>query len=76
MNGLPRSLTGAVKMTDQEKDVLHNERKQIKGLLEAIRTENNVIRKHLTSMISFIETTRASQLGIDIMISDLEEKLK
>ncbi|GAI85505.1 unnamed protein product, partial [marine sediment metagenome] len=42
----------------------------------AIRTENNTIAKRLASIIVIVKSMRASQLGIDLMITDLEEKIK
>jgi len=52
------------------------ERKQIKATLASIRVENTAIGKQLASMVSLISSARASQLGIDLMITDLEEKIK
>jgi len=55
---------------------LLQERKQIKSSLEAIRTENNAIANRLASIIVIVGSTRASQVGIDVMLTDLEEKIK
>jgi len=55
---------------------MREEQKQIKALLKAIRTENNAIAKRLASIIVIVGSTRASQVGIDVMISDLQEKIK
>jgi hypothetical protein len=43
-------------------------------IIEAIRTENNAIANRLASIIAIVKSTRASQLGIDIMLTDLEER--
>ncbi|MBA7472804.1 hypothetical protein ES707_08136 [subsurface metagenome] len=51
------------------------EKKQIKACLAKIRTENNAIAKRLASIISLVGSARASQVGIDVMLTDLEEKL-
>lgn len=63
-------------MNSQEKNILKQEKKQIKACLAAIRTENNAIAKRLASIIVIVGSTRASQVGIDVMITDLEEKIK
>ncbi|MBA7701181.1 MAG: hypothetical protein GH144_04525 [Clostridia bacterium] len=63
-------------MTDQEKATLKQERKQIKATLESIRVSNNAIGKELTGTIKIVGSIRASQLGIDLMLTDLEEKIK
>ncbi|GAI96205.1 unnamed protein product [marine sediment metagenome] len=62
-------------MTPTEKSIIDKERKQVKAFLAAIRTENNAIAKRLASIIVIVGSTRASQLGIDLMITELEEKL-
>lgn len=62
-------------MTPKEKVILKQERKQIKATLESIRVENSATGKQLASMVSLLASIRASQLGIDLMITELEEKL-
>ncbi|MBA7667428.1 hypothetical protein ES703_75516 [subsurface metagenome] len=62
-------------MTPKEQSIINQERKQIRAFVAAIRTENNAIAKRLASIIAIVGSTRASQLGIDLMITDLEEKL-
>lgn len=57
-------------------DKIEQEREQIKGFLSEIGSQNNAIGKHLASLISLIGSVRASQLGIDIMLTDLEENIK
>lgn len=57
-------------------DIIEQEREEIKGFLSEIRSQNNAIGKNLTSGISLISLTKASQLGVSIMISDLEERIK
>ncbi len=59
-----------------ERSKMKEEQKQIRAFLAAVRTENNAIAKRLASIIAIVKSMRASQLGIDVMISDLEEKLK
>ena len=58
-----------------ERSKMKEEQKQIKAFLEAIRTENNAIAKRLASIISLVGSARASQVGIGVMLTDLEEKL-
>ena len=55
---------------------IEQEREEIKGFLSEIRSQNNAIGKDLASLISLIGSARASRLGVDIMISDLQEKIK
>jgi len=74
LNGLPRSLRS--NRMPKEKNILSNERKQIRAFLAAIRTENNAVANRLASIIAIVKSTRASQLGIDVMITDLEENMK
>jgi len=62
-------------MNCQEKNIIKQEKKQIKAGLATIRTENNAIGKRLGSMIAIVRSMRASQLGIDVMITEFEEKL-
>lgn len=62
-------------MTPEEKVILKQERKQIKATLASIRVENTAIGKQLASMICLISSARASQLGIDVMITELEARL-
>lgn len=52
------------------------DREQIKAFLSEIRSQNNAIGKGLARIIVIIGSMRASQLGIDVMITDLEEKIK
>ncbi|GAI60276.1 unnamed protein product, partial [marine sediment metagenome] len=51
------------------------ERKQIKAFLAAVREENNAIGKRLACILPIVASIRASQLGIDLMITELDEKL-
>ncbi|GAH92739.1 unnamed protein product [marine sediment metagenome] len=62
-------------MTPEEKHILDRERKQIKAFLAAVREENNAIGKRLACILPIVASIRASQLGIDLMITELEEKL-
>ncbi len=59
-----------------ERSKMKQEQKQIKAFLEAVRTENNAIAKRLASIIAIVKSMRAGQLGIDIMLTDLEENIK
>ncbi|MBA7500357.1 MAG: hypothetical protein GH144_01240 [Clostridia bacterium] len=52
------------------------EREQIKAFLSEIRTQNNAIGKRLASITAIVKSMRASQLGIDVMLTDLEEEIK
>lgn len=62
-------------MTDKEQSIVAKERKQTRATLEAIRTENNAIGKCLARVIGIVGSIRASQLGIDLTISEFEKKL-
>lgn len=62
-------------MTNQEKEILAKERKKIKGFIQAIRTENNAIGKRLASVIAIVGSLRTSQLGINVILEELEKKL-
>ena len=53
----------------------NNEIKQIKGFIDCVRTENNTLTKELASVISLIGSARTSQLGIEVILSELEKKL-
>ncbi len=57
-------------------DKIEQEREEIKDFLLEIRKQNTVIGKHLASLINLIGSIRAGQLGISIMITDLEEKIR
>lgn len=63
-------------MTSKEQDILKQKKKQIKAILATMRTENNSIANRLASIVAIVGSTRASQVGIDVMISELEAKLK
>ena len=43
-------------------------------IIAAIRTENNAIAKRLAIITAIVKSTRAGQLGIDVMLT--EENLK
>lgn len=62
-------------MTPKDKDTMKREKKQLRGFLAAIRTENTAIGKQLASVTAIVGAMRASQLGIELIISELEEKL-
>jgi hypothetical protein len=57
-----------------ERSKMKQEQKQIKATLESIRVNNNAIGKHLASIIAIVKSTRASQRGIDIMLTEIEER--
>lgn len=63
-------------MNSQEQDIIKQEKEQIRAFLAAIRTENKAIGNRLASIITIVGSARASQLGIDVMLTDLEEKIK
>jgi len=63
-------------MSPEEKRIIAKERKQIRAFLAAIRTENNAIAKRLACILPIVASIRASQLGIDLILTDLEEKIK
>lgn len=62
-------------MTPKEERIIDKERKQIRAFLATIRTENNAIGEGLAGIIRTVGAIRASQLGIDLMITELEAKL-
>ena len=57
-------------------DKIEQEREEIKGFLSEIQSQNNAIGKRLASVIAIIRSMKAGQLGIDIMITDLEQNIK
>lgn len=57
-------------------DKIEQEREEIKGFLSEIRTQNNAIGQGLAGIIRTVATIKASQIGNDIMISDLQERIK
>ncbi|MBA7610465.1 hypothetical protein ES703_17673 [subsurface metagenome] len=63
-------------MSPTEKHTLEKEKKQLRGFLSAIRTENNSIGKRLACIIPIIASIRASQVGIELIIQEFEKKLK
>jgi len=63
-------------MTEKEKAIIDKEKKQLQALIDSLRTENNAIGHELSKMIKLVANVRASQLGIDMMLTDLEKKLK
>ena len=62
-------------MSPKEKSIIDKERKQIKAALSIIRTENKATGEGLARIIRLIGSMRAHQLGIELMITDLEKKL-
>jgi len=54
---------------------LAQDRKQLKGFLSVLKTENDVIGKQLAVLIEAIGKLRTSQLGINLLISELKTKL-
>lgn len=61
---------------DKAMEKIEQEREEIKAFLEAIRTENKAMVKQLASIIVIVGKMRTRKLGIDVMISDLEKKIK
>lgn len=51
------------------------EKKQVLATLATIRTETNSIGKILSSMISLVGSLRAAELGITLVIEEIEAKL-
>jgi len=62
-------------VTEAEKEVLAKEKKQLQAFIDCLRDENDAIGVKLAEMIPLIGNIRASQLGIDLMLSELEAKL-
>ena len=54
---------------------LAQDRKQVKGFLSAIRTQNNTINQELVGMVQKVARMREAQLGIGALIEELEERL-
>lgn len=63
-------------MIEKEKAIVDKEKKQLRAFIDCLRTENNAIGKELAKMIKLVANTRTSQLGIDLMLTELEAKLK
>ena len=62
-------------MNSQEKNILKQEKEQIKDCLAKIKTENKAISRRMSSAITLIGSIRTSQLGVEAIIEDLESKL-
>lgn len=62
-------------MTGKEKAVVAKEKKQLRVFIACLRTENDAIGVKLAKMIPLIGNIRASQLGIDLILRELEAKL-
>lgn len=63
-------------MTPEEQRIIVKERKQIKGFLEAIRTENNTISKELSGLVAKIAKLRGAEVAIELILQEFEKKLK
>lgn len=63
-------------MTGKEKAVVAKEKKQLQAFITCLRTENDAIGVKLSKMIPLIGSIRESQLGIDLILRELEAKLK
>jgi len=62
-------------MTPKEQSIIKQEKKQLRGFLAAIRTENETIGKRLACILPIVASIRASQLGIELTLSEFEKKL-
>ena len=63
-------------MTEKEQAIINKEKKQLKAFIGCLRTESDAIGKQLSSMISIIASVRANQLGINVILTELEKKLE
>lgn len=63
-------------MAQKEKTVITKKPKQLQAFIDCLRDESNTIGNELAKMIPLISNLRASQLGIDLMLTELEAKLK
>lgn len=63
-------------MTKKEEAIINKEKKQLKAFIDCLRTESDAIGVKLAEMIKLIAGIRESQLGIDLLIRELEAKLK
>jgi len=61
-------------MGKEKKEILTKEQKQFRAFIDSLQTENNAIGHELSKMIKLVANVRASQLGIDMMLTDLREK--
>jgi len=62
-------------VTEAEKEVLAKEKKQLQAFIDCLRIENDAIGKKLAEMIPLVSSIRANQLGIELMLKELETKL-
>ena len=63
-------------MTPKEEAIVDKEKKQLRAFIACLRTESNAIGKELSKMIQLVSNVRARQLGINLMLTELETKLK
>ncbi|MBA7667946.1 hypothetical protein ES703_76048 [subsurface metagenome] len=63
-------------MSPEEKSIIKSERKQIRAFLAAIRIENATIGKELAGLVQRIAKLREAQLGIELLVTEFEKKLK
>ena len=63
-------------MTGLEKEVLAKEKKQLRAFIGCLREENNALGNKLAEMIPLVSNIRAHQLGIELMLKELEAKLR
>lgn len=55
---------------------MNEEEQEIIASLETIREENSSIGKCLASLEIITGEMRASQIGVDVMLTDIEDKIK
>lgn len=63
-------------MTDQEKHTISAEKKKVLAYIAKIRTENERIGNQLASLIVLIGKIRVGHSGINLILDELEVKLK
>lgn len=63
-------------MTDQEKYTISAEKKKVLAYIAKIRTENERIGNQLASLIALIGKIRVGYSGINLILDELELKLK
>ena len=63
-------------MTEKEQAIINKEKKQLKAFIDCLRTESDAIGVKLAQMVKLVAGIRESQLGIDLILRELEAKLK
>lgn len=62
--------------TPKKQSIIVTELKQLTGFLAAVRTQNNTINQELAGMVRKVAKLREAQLGIDLLLTEFEKKLR